>query len=235
LNSFMGIGNALPSRSQPKSLQGQQRPGTRLRILIADDHAVIREGFTSICRDAGFAIVGLARSGEELLSTLERLPVDVLLLDLRMPSTRVIDTLVEIRNLPSPPQVIILSSFEPDERVCDAVEAGATGFLLKDSSRTNIVEAICAVGSGCCCLPPWITSRISERKGRPGLSPRELEVLEMVSKGLTNKEIAQAIQVSHFTVRNHVRRIIDKLDVGDRTEAATLAIKQGILSPYGVC
>jgi two-component system, NarL family, response regulator len=105
---------------------------------------------------------------------------------------------------------------------------------LKDSSRSDIFDAISGVSSGLNYLPPWVMARVSERKGRPNLSLRELEVLEMVSKGLTNKQIAHAIQVSHFTVRNHVRRIIDKLDVGDRTEAATLAIHQGILSSYGV-
>jgi DNA-binding NarL/FixJ family response regulator len=231
----MGRGNTLPGRNRPESIQVQPGFRTRLRILIADDHAVVRDGFSSVCRDAGFTVVAVAQSGEVVLSMLEHLRVDVLLLDLRMPGTNAIEIVDEIRNLLSPPQVIILSVFEPDEQVCDAVEAGATGFLLKDSSRSKIIEVICAVSSGTGCLPPWIMSRISERDGRPRLSQRELEVLEMVSKGLTNKEIAQAIRVSHFTVRNHVRHIIDKLDVGDRTEAATLAIQQGILSPYGVC
>ena len=231
----MGTGNVLPSTNQPDSIQQQQTLRPRLRILIADDHAVIRGGFSRVCRDAGFRVVGVALSGESVTDMLEHLPTDVLLLDLRMPGMKACETVRKIRNLPSPPQIIVLSSFEPDERVCDAIEAGASGFLLKDSSRSNIFDAINAVNSGLNYLPRWVTIRVCERKDRPNLSLRELEVLEMVSKGLTNKEIAHAIQVSPFTVRNHVRRIIDKLDVGDRTEAATHAIHQGILSSPGFC
>ena len=100
------------------------------------------------------------------------------------------------------------------------------------SSCSEIVQAVYAVYSGSRYLPQWIVARVSERKLRPILTPRELEILEMVSKGLTNKEIGRAIQISHFTVRNHVRHIIAKLEVGDRTEAATVAIQQGILLAY---
>jgi DNA-binding NarL/FixJ family response regulator len=231
----MGTANILPSSNQPDSIQGQQTFRTRLRILIADDHAVIRGGFSRVCRDAGFRVAGVAHSGEAVIGMLEHVPVDVLLLDLRMPGMKASETVSKIRSLLSRPQVIVLSTFEPDERVCDAIEAGAIGFLLKDSSRSNIFDAISAVSAGLHYLPPWVKARVCERKGRPSLSLRELEVLEMVSKGLTNKEIAHAIQVSPFTVRNHVRRIIDKLDVGDRTEAATHAIHQGILSSHGIC
>ena len=229
----MGTGNTLPNRSRRDSFRGNFSSPNSIRVLIADDHAVVRAGFHSVCHDAGLTVVGLARNDEEVLEALEDSAVDVLLLDIRMESA--IQILRDIQDLSAPVRVVALSIVEPDEKVCGAVEAGATGFLLKDSSRSQIVEMIEAVYSGEKCLPFWILARIAERKVRPGLSQRELQVLEMVSKGLTNKEIAHAIQVSHFTVRNHVRRIIDKLDVGDRTEAATHAIQQGILSPYGVC
>jgi two-component system, NarL family, response regulator len=224
----MGTGNALPDRrhASEKHWQAQEC----IRVVIADDHAVVREGFHAVCDDAGFVVAGLPRSSPELLEILQGSSFDVLLLDTRMPGGA--DALHTIRGRGSRPRVVALSSLEPDEQVCAAVEHGATGFLLKDSSRQQIVETIRTVHSGKPSLPLWVLVRISERKNRPGLSRRELEVLEMVSKGLTNKEIAHAIQVSHFTVRNHVRRIIDKLDVGDRTEAATMAIQQGILSSY---
>jgi len=175
----------------------------------------------------------LARNDEEVLQVLKDSVVDVLLLDVRM--ERALEILHDVKDVRPRTRVIVLSAVEPDEQVCAAIEAGAAGFLLKDSSRSQIVETIETVFAGEKCLPSWILARVAERKARPSLSQRELEVLEMVSKGLTNKEIAHVIQLSHFTVRNHVRRIIDKLDVGDRTEAATLAIQQGILASVGVC
>lgn len=206
---------------------------TSIRLLIVDDHAVVRAGFSSVLRtQVGLEVVGLARSGEEALAFLEGCPVDVLLLDLHMPAMSGIETLLTLQKRSRPPHVIILSSFERDEEICRAVETGADGYLRKDCSCTEILEAIYAVYSGSRYLPRWIVARISERKFRSILTPRELEILEMVSKGLTNKEIGRAIQVSHFTVRNHVRHIIAKLEVGDRTEAATVAIQQGLLMAY---
>lgn len=203
---------------------------TPIRLLIVDDHAVVRAGFSNVLRrQAGLSVVGSVQSGEEALTFLVRCPVDVLLLDLHMPGMGGIETLLALQRLAGPPKVIVLSSFEPDEEICRAVEAGVHGYLRKDISCAEIVEAVHAVHSGVGYFPQWIKDRISERKLQPSLSPRELEILEMVSKGLTNKEIGRAIRVSHFTVRNHVRHIIAKLEVGDRTEATTVAIQQGIL------
>jgi DNA-binding NarL/FixJ family response regulator len=201
-----------------------------IRLLIVDDHAVVRAGFSSVLRgQVGLSVVSSVQSGEEALTFLARCPVDVLFLDLHMPGMSGVETLLVLQRLPAPPNVVVLSSFEPDEEICKAVEAGAKGYLRKDISCTEIIEAVHAVHSGGGYFPQWIKDRISERKLQPSLSPRELEILEMVSKGLTNKEIGRAIQVSHFTVRNHVRHIIAKLEVGDRTEATTVAIQQGIL------
>ncbi len=201
-----------------------------IRLLVVDDHAVVRAGFSSVLRSqAGLEVLGSVQSGEEALTFLKCCPVDVLLLDLHMPGMSGIETLVALQELPCPPNVIVLSSCEPDEEICRAVERGARGYLRKDISCTEIIEAIYAVHSGRSHFPQWIKDRVSERKLQPSLSPRELEILEMVAKGLTNKEIGRAIQVSHFTVRNHVRHIIAKLEVGDRTEATTVAIQQGIL------
>jgi two-component system, NarL family, response regulator len=203
---------------------------TSIRLLIVDDHAVVRAGFSNVLRrQAGLGVVGSVQSGEEALTFLVRCPADVLLLDLHMPGMGGIETLLALQRLAGPPKVIVLSSFEPDEEICRAVEAGAHGYLRKDISCAEIVDAIHAVHLGVGYFPQWIKDRISERKLQPSLSPRELEILEMVSKGLTNKEIGRAIRVSHFTVRNHVRHIIAKLEVGDRTEATTVAIQQGIL------
>jgi DNA-binding NarL/FixJ family response regulator len=197
--------------------------------LIVDDHLVVRVGFGSVLRSQ-FDVIGSERGGVEALSVLKHSVTDVVLLDLRMPGMSGLRTLLEVQKMPSPPRVIVLSSFEPDEEVCSAVELGARGFLLKDSSCGTITEAVRAVHAGKTYLPEWVMFRISERKLQLSLSPRELEILAMVAKGLTNKEISHVIRVSHFTVRNHVRNIISKLDVGDRTEAATVAIQTGILT-----
>lgn len=206
---------------------------TTIRLLIVDDHAVVRAGFSSVLRiQDGLEVVGSVHSGEEALAFLERNPVDVLLLDLHMPAMSGIETLLALRKHHRRPHVIILSSFEPEEEICRAVEAGADGYLRKDSSCSEILEAVYAVHLGGSYLPQWIATRISERRFQSTLTRRELEILEMVSKGLTNKEIGRAIQVSPLTVRNHVRHIIAKLEVGDRTEAATVAIQQGILMAY---
>jgi two-component system, NarL family, response regulator len=191
---------------------------------------VVRAGFSSVLRrQVGVDVVGTVQSGEEALMFLERCSVEVLLLDLHMPGMSGIETLLALQELPCPPKVIVLSSFEPDQEICRAVETGAKGYLRKDISCTEIMEAVHAVHSGSNYFPQWIKDRVSERKLQPSLSSRELEILEMVAKGLTNKEIGRAIQVSHFTVRNHVRHILAKLEAGDRTEATTVAIQQGIL------
>ncbi len=209
---------------------GDVAPTATIRILIVDDHAVVREGFSSVLRrQAGLAVVGSVQSGEEALTFLSRCPVEVLLLDLHMPGIGGVETLLALQRLACPPNTIVLSSFEPDEHICRAVEAGAMGYLRKDIACSEIIDAVHAVCSGHSYFPEWIKERIAERRLQPSLSPRELEILEMVAKGLTNKEIGRAIRVSHFTVRNHVRHIIAKLEVGDRTEATTVAIQQGIL------
>jgi two-component system, NarL family, response regulator len=204
-----------------------------IALLIVDDQVVVRAGFNSVlgCQ-VGLKVVGSVSSGEKALTLLGRSAVDVLLLDLHMPGMSGIGTLLALQKLPRPPRTIILSSFEPDEEICKAVEIGAVGYLRKDISCSEIIDAVRVVHSGRRYLPEWIAARVSERKFQASLSPRELEILEMVAKGLTNKEIGRAIQVSPFTVRNHVRHIMAKLQVGGRTEAATVAIQQGLL---GTC
>lgn len=206
---------------------------TSITVLIVDDQTVVRAGFSSVLRGhIGLNLLGSVSSGQEALLLIERSPVEVLLLDLRMPGMSGIETLQATRKLAHPPKTIVLSSFEPDEEILRAIEMGAEGYLRKDTSSSEILEAIYTVHSGGSYLPHWIVARISQRGLRSRLSPRELEILEMVAKGLTNKEIGHVIRVSPFTVRNHVRHIMAKLEAGDRTEAATVAIREGILMPH---
>jgi len=141
-----------------------------------------------------------------------------------------IDALHAIRRLGSPPRVVILSSFEFEEEIYRAVQAGARGYMLKETSRDNMVAAIVAVHAGRQYFPPAIAHRLADRTHRSTLSPRELEILELLSRGFTNKEIGRAFGISRYTVRNHINSINQKLDVCDRTEAASVAIKQGIIT-----
>lgn len=205
-----------------------------IRLLIVDDHPVVRAGLNSMLRkQGGLRVIGSVYGGREALQFLEKENADVMLLDLRMPSMDGIDTLKELQKQMSPPRVVILTNFEYDEDIYRAVEAGAKGYLLKDTSRDEIIAAIHAVHAGETHFPKRIADRLSERQHRPCLSAREVQILELLSRGLTNKDIGRALTISQFTVRNHVNRILTKLDVCDRTEASTVAIEQGILPiPY---
>src|SRR5580704_1566027 len=194
-----------------------------VRILIVDDHPVVRAGLVSLFRrQPGVKIAGAAHSGEEAMEVLERSTVDVMLLDLRMPSVSGIDLLNLLKSHDDLPKTIILSSYEYEEEIYQAVKAGARGYLSKNAPREEILAAIERVVAGGTYFPDRIMQWIEEREARSGLSARELEILEMVSRGLTNKEIAVALHISHYTVRNHINHITAKLQVADRTEAATV-------------
>jgi DNA-binding NarL/FixJ family response regulator len=201
-----------------------------VRVLIVDDHPVVRAGLASLLRrQIGVKLAGSAHSGEEALEVLKRSCADVMLLDLRMPSINGIDLLNLLKMQENGPRVIILSSYEFEEEIYQAVKAGARGYLSKNAPREEIVAAIEAVAGGGSYFPERIVQWIEEREDRSSLSAREIEILEMVSRGLTNKEIAGVLQISHYTVRNHINHITAKLEVADRTEAATVALRQGII------
>jgi DNA-binding NarL/FixJ family response regulator len=202
-----------------------------IRVLIVDDHPVVRVGLATLLRkESTLKIVGAAHSAEEALSLLDRLAVDLMLLDLRMPKISGIDLLHMLKDRPNRPAVVILSSYEYEDEIYRAVKAGAAGYLSKDASRVEIVTAISAVSAGGKYFPEGMAARIAERESYSSLSPREVEILEMVAKGLTNKEIGRVLRISHYTVRNHINHISAKLEAGDRTEAATVALQQGIIN-----
>ena len=202
-----------------------------IRILIVDDHPVVRAGLASMLgTQAGLKVIGSASGGEEALKLLQRESADVILLDLRMPGMNGIEVLRALSETSHHPKVIVLTSFETDEDIYRAVQAGAKGYLLKDTPQREMIEAITSVHGGKRYIPRHIAARLADRMMRSSLTSRELEILEMLAKGLTNKEIGSALEISDDTVRNHVISIIDKLEVSDRTEAATAAIQRGIIS-----
>ncbi|HLH33187.1 MAG TPA: response regulator transcription factor, partial [Alloacidobacterium sp.] len=174
-------------------------------------------------------VIGSASSGEEALALVRQDMPDILLLDLRMPGMNGIDTLNALKEMKASARVIILTSFETDENIYRAVQAGAQGYLLKDTSQRQMLEAIETVHMGRRYIPNPIASRLAERMLRSNLTARESEILEMLAKGLTNKQIGTALSISENTVRNHVNSIMEKLEVSDRTEAVAVAIQQGII------
>jgi two-component system, NarL family, response regulator len=203
-------------------------------ILIVDDHPVVVAGLTSMLgTQQGLQVLGSATSGEEALEFLRAKPADLLLLDLRMPGMSGVDTLLALKREKINTRVIILSSHETDEDIYRAVRAGAQAYLSKDSKQSEMVEAIRAVHRGKRYFPHHIADRLTERMMRTDLTTRESEVLQMLARGLTNKEIGNALDISGNTVRNHVNSIIDKLEVSDRTEAVAVAIQRGLIELQG--
>jgi two-component system NarL family response regulator len=203
----------------------------RIRIMIIDDHPVVRAGLTSmLSTQPGMDVVGSASSALEALALLETINPDVILMDLRMPGMSGLEAIRAINSRQNPPRIIVLTSFDTDEDIYQAVGAGAQGYVLKDTPQEQLLEAIYLVNDKKRYFPADIAARLTERMARSNLTPREHQVLQLVAKGLTNKEIGRAFGISDNTARNHVNNIIEKLDVSDRTEAATIAIRQGLVS-----
>ena len=205
--------------------------GRPIRILIVDDHPLVRAGLrTLLANDANLEMVAEAASGEEALAAQKRQAFDVALVDLRLPGINGIETLKGLLKFDKMCGVLMISSFDSEEDVTRAIECGAKGYLLKDSSGEELLDAIRSVASGGDYIPAWVEQRLMERKGDAELSLREAEVLTLIAKGLDNKEIAAILSVSLNTVKTYAKRIFAKLGVACRTEAATAAIQRGILS-----
>jgi two-component system, NarL family, response regulator len=202
-----------------------------IRILIVDDHPVVRAGLTSMLgTQDDLEVVGHASSGEAALSLTGTKSPDIVLLDLRLPGISGVETIQEMKRAGFGARVIILTSFEKDEDIYRAIQAGAQGYLLKDTTLREMVTAIKTVHDGKRYLPRAIAERLATRMMRASLTSRELEILTMLVKGLTNKQIGTALGISDNTAKNHVNSIIEKLEVSDRTEAATTAIQRGIIN-----
>lgn len=208
-----------------------------IRLLIADDHPVVRAGLAGMLSDEpGFEVVGQAADGDEAVRLAAELHPDLVLMDLRMPVLDGVAATARILALPAPaPRVLILTTYESDDQILAAIEAGAGGYLLKASPQDEIVAGIRSVAAGQTALSPQVAVRLVERMRRPdpavaALSPREIEVLRLVAAGHGNKQVATLLGIGESTVKTHLLRIYDKLGVDSRTRAVTLAMERGLLS-----
>ena len=209
------------------------RPEKRIRVLIADDHPVVRGGLRGMfATQPDLELVGEAETGTEAVSLTRRLKPDVILMDLRMPEMDGVAATEQIKHSDPETRVVVLTTYDSDSDILRAVEAGATGYLLKDTPEETLYEAVRAVAEGRPLLAPSATTLLIERTRRPpeeNLSGREIEVLGLVARGSSNREIAEALWISEATVKSHLIRIYAKLGVTDRTAAVTTAIKRGML------
>ncbi|MEU9088720.1 response regulator transcription factor [Streptomyces sp. NPDC048428] len=204
-----------------------------LRIILADDHTVMRAGLVALLSsEPTVEIVGEAGDGREAVRLVERLRPDVALLDLRMPVLDGVGATLEIVAGEAATRVLILTTYETDADIERGVEAGATGYLLKDATREQLVEAIHSASRGETVLAPRVAQRLVARMRRPEpvtLTPRESEVLGAVADGLSNVEIGRRLFIGEATVKTHLLRIFAKLDVNDRTRAVVVAMNAGLL------
>ncbi|TXR96573.1 DNA-binding response regulator [Streptomyces sp. col6] len=208
-------------------------PPAPLRIILADDHTVMRAGLVALLgSEPTLDIVGEASDGREAVALVERLHPDLALLDLRMPVLDGVGATTEIVAGPAPTRVLILTTYDTDADIERGVEAGATGYLLKDATREQLVEAIHAASRGETVLAPRVAQRLVAKMRRPApvtLTAREADVLEAVADGLSNAEIGRRLFIGEATVKTHLLRIFAKLDVNDRTRAVVVALDAGLL------
>ena len=206
-----------------------------LRLLIVDDHPVVRDGLSSMfARDPGFEVLAEAADGAEAARLAHTLRPDVILMDLRMPGMDGLTAITELAKRGSAAHVLVLTTYDTDSHVLPAIEAGATGYLLKDAPRAELLRAVRAAARGEAVLSPSVTARLMSRFRAPGagpLSQRELEVLELVAAGTTNREAAARLFITEATVKTHLLNIYAKLGVGDRAAAVAEAFNRGLLTP----
>jgi DNA-binding NarL/FixJ family response regulator len=217
-----------------------------LRVVIADDQSLIRTGFSMILQAKGVEIVAEARNGDEAVEAVRRTSPDVVLMDIQMPERNGLEATKLILSAPPPvPRVIMLTTFDLDKYVYAALSAGASGFLLKDVSPEHLVAAVHLVSSGDALLAPTITRRLVERFAPhfgdsttpelaidlSALTPRELDVLRLLARGLSNAELAARLHLSEATVKTHVTRILSKLNLRDRAQAIVAAYESGLVTP----
>jgi DNA-binding NarL/FixJ family response regulator len=201
-----------------------------IRVLAVDDHSLVRKGLASIlANEPDMQLIGEASNGSEAVEAFRNLNPDLVLMDLRMPGMDGIEATRQIRKVNPEAKIIALTSYDGDQEIYRALEAGVRGYLLKEMVHNEVVRAIRVVQSGKRLMPPEVAERLSEYFPQVALTPREVEVLEYVAKGLGNKEIGARLGTAAGTVKMHLQNILCKLGASDRTHAVTLAVQRGII------
>lgn len=205
-----------------------------IRLVIADDHPIVRAGLVGLLDDEpGFEVVGQAADGAAAVEVVERTGPDVVLMDLRMPVLDGVGATTRLVQSGSTARILILTTYESDDQILAAIEAGASGYLLKAAPQDEIIAGIRSVAEGQTALSPQVAVRLVERMRQPAaqaLSERELDVLRLVRNGRSNKQIAVALGIGESTVKTHLLRMFEKLGVSDRTRAVTLAMERGLIT-----
>lgn len=205
-----------------------------IKIVITDDHPVVREGLAGmLAGQPDFEVIGMATDGEVAVKLYTLLKPDVVLMDLQLPKLDGVGAIQAIRDVNSDAKILVLTTYDSDADIVRAIEAGATGYLLKDTPREELFRAIRSVAAGDSVLAPTVANRVMSRMRAPAeekLSTREIEVLELVAKGASNKEIGKTMSISVATVKTHLIHIYGKLGVDDRTSAVTTALEQRIIT-----
>jgi two-component system NarL family response regulator len=203
---------------------------TPIRILIAEDHIVVRQGFLALLRMVpGFELVAEASDGNQALALYRQHRPDITLMDLRMPGMGGVEAITAIRKEFPDARIIVLTTFDGDEDIFRAIQAGARAYLLKGMDADELIDAIQTVHRGRSRIPPAIAERLAERISGNALTERETEVLKTIVAGKSNKEIAAALFISEATVKTHINNLLSKLGATDRTQAATIALHRGIV------
>jgi DNA-binding NarL/FixJ family response regulator len=201
-----------------------------IRIVIADDQHLVRQGFRSMLeRLPSMQVVAEASTGKEAVEQYARHRPDILLLDLRFPDVCGVDVIRAVREQFLIARIIVLTTYDGDDEIYQALQAGAKAYLLKDVTLEELVDCIEKVHRGQTCVPPPVAAKLAERTASPELTERELDVLRRIVAGRSNKEIAADLSITEGTVKTHVNHVLDKLGVHDRTQAVTTALKRGIV------
>ncbi|MFC4120608.1 response regulator [Nonomuraea zeae] len=207
-------------------------PEAPIRLLIADDHPIVRDGIRGMfAGDPGFEVLAEAGDGAQAVELARVLEPDVILMDLRMPRMDGVTAIRELARLGLKARVLVLTTYDTDSDVLPAIEAGATGYLLKDARREDLVRAVAAAARGEAALAPSVATRLLGQVRAPAdpLSARELEILSLIAQGTTNREAAARLFISEATVKTHVLHIYAKLGVNDRAAAVAVAFQRGLL------
>lgn len=200
-----------------------------IRILVVEDHPVVRHGIIAILSQAeDMEVIAEAENGLEAINQYETHQPDITLMDLRMPHLEGVEAIAHIRAKTSTAQIIILTTYDTDEDIYRGLQAGARGYILKDTTATELIQAIRTVHGGKRYIPSEVALKLADRIDDSDLTERELEVLQLLSKGNSNQEIAAALTISEGTVKFHINNILSKLGVKDRTQAVIMALKKGL-------